>query len=55
MLFSNTAFNNPGMYDNWINTLIARIGGTPENFIKPEVTTENNLIEGRDTKRNLEN
>ena len=54
MLFSNTAFNNPGMYDNWINTLIARIGGTPENFIKPEVTTENNLIEGRDTKRNLE-
>lgn len=55
MLFSNTAFNNPGMYDNWINTLIARIGGTPENFIKPEVTTENSLIEGRDTKRNLEN
>lgn len=54
MLFSNTAFNNPGMYDNWINTLIARIGGTPENFIKPEVTTGNNLIEGRDTKRNLE-
>lgn len=54
MLFSNTAFNNPGMYDNWINTLIARMGGTPENFIKPEVTTGNNLIEGRDTKRNLE-
>ena len=54
MLFSNTAFNNPGMYDNWINTLIARMGGVPENFIKPEVTTGNNLIEGRDTKRNLE-
>ena len=54
MLFSNTAFNNPGMYDNWINTLIARMGSTPENFIKPEVTTGNNLIEGRDTKRNLE-
>lgn len=54
MLFSNMAFNNPGMYDNWINTLIARMGGAPENFIKPEVTTGNNLIEGRDTKRNLE-
>lgn len=54
MLFSNTAFNNPDMYDNWINTLIARMGGAPENFIKPEVTTGNNLIEGRDTKRNLE-
>lgn len=54
MLFSNTAFNNPGLYDNWINTLIARMGGAPENFIKPEVTTGNNLIEGRDTKRNLE-
>ena len=51
MLFSDTAFNNPGMYDNWINTLIARIGGAPENF---EVITGNNLIEGRDIKRNLE-
>ena len=51
MLFSNTAFNNPGMYDNWINTLIARMGGAPENF---EVITGNNLIEGRDIKRNLE-
>lgn len=54
MLFSNTAFDNPDMYNNWVETLIARIGGAPENFIKPEVTAGNNLIEGRDTKRNLE-
>lgn len=54
MLFSNTAFDNPDMYNNWVETLIARIGGAPENFIKPKVTAGNNLIEGRDTKRNLE-
>ena len=53
MLFSDTAFNSPGMYDNWINTLINRIGGTPENFTN-EVNAGDNLIEGRDIKRNLE-